>query len=51
MSINHKFLLSVVLWFGMNGATVVGDEGIGNLEIRPDNSLTTTWGQVKSESF
>lgn len=36
---------------GMNGATVIGGEGIGNLEIRPDNSLTTTWGQVKSESF
>ena len=34
---------------GMNGATVVGGEGIGNLEIRPDTSLTTTWGQVKSE--
>ena len=36
---------------GMNGATAVGGEGIGNLEIRPDTSLTTTWGQVKSESF
>ena len=36
---------------GMNGATVVDGEGIGNLEIRPDTSLTTTWGQVKSESF
>lgn len=36
---------------GMNGATVIGGEGIGNLEIRPDTSLTTTWGQVKSESF
>ena len=34
---------------GMNGATVVGGEGIGNLEIRPSTSLTTTWGQVKSE--
>ena len=34
---------------GMNGAAVV--EGAGNLEIRPDNSLTTTWGQMKSESF
>ncbi|MCY3743938.1 MAG: hypothetical protein OXH00_23225 [Candidatus Poribacteria bacterium] len=36
---------------GMNGATVVDSRGIGNLEIRPDTSLTTTWGQVKSESF
>ena len=36
---------------GMNGATAVGGEGVGNLEIRPDNSLATTWGQVKSESF
>ena len=37
---------------GMNGATVIGGEGIGgNLEIRPDTSLTTTWGQVKSKSF
>ena len=34
---------------GMNGAAVVG--GVGNLEIRPDTSLTTTWGQIKSESF
>ena len=36
---------------GMNGAAVVGGGGIGNLEIRPDTSLTTTWGQVKSEAF
>ena len=36
---------------GMNGATVVDGEGVGNLEIRPDNSVTTTWGQIKSESF
>ena len=36
---------------GMNGTTVVGGEGVGNLEIRPSTSLTTTWGQVKSESF
>ena len=36
---------------GMNGAAVMGGEGVGNLEIRPDNSLATTWGQVKSESF
>ena len=36
---------------GMNGAAVVGGGGVGNLEIRPDNSVTTTWGQVKSESF
>jgi hypothetical protein len=36
---------------GMNGATVVGGGGIDNLEIRPDSSLTTTWGQVKSEAF
>ena len=36
---------------GMNGATIVDGEGIGNLEVRPDTSLTTTWGQVKSEAF
>ena len=36
---------------GMNGATVIDSSGIGNLEIRPDASLTTTWGQVKSVSF
>ena len=36
---------------GMNGATVVDGGGVGNLEIRPDTSLTTTWGQVNSESF
>ena len=29
---------------GMNGAAVVGGEGVGNLEIRPSTSLTTTWG-------
>ena len=33
---------------GMNGAAVIGGTG---LEIRPDDSLTTTWGQVKSEAF
>ena len=36
---------------GMNGAAVVGGRGVGNLEIRPDNSVTTTWGQIKSETF
>ena len=36
---------------GMNGAAVVGGRGVGNLEIRPDNSVTTTWGQIKSEAF
>ncbi len=36
---------------GMNGATVVDGGDVGSLEIRPDNSLATTWGQVKSESF
>ena len=36
---------------GMNGATVIDGEGVDNLEIRPDNALTTTWGQIKSESF
>ena len=36
---------------GMNGAAVVGGEGVGKLEIRPDTSVTTTWGQIKSESF
>ena len=36
---------------GMNGATGVGGEGIGNLEVRPDTSVTTTWGQIKSEPF
>ena len=36
---------------GMNGATGVGGEGIGNLEVRPDTSVTTTWGQIKSGSF
>ena len=43
---------------GMNGAAVVGGTGVNlerdpedGLEIRPDNSVTTTWGQVKSGSF
>ena len=43
---------------GMNGATAIGGTGVNldrdpedGLEVRPDNSLTTTWGQVKSESF
>ena len=43
---------------GMKGATVVGGTGVNldhnpedGLEIRPDTSLATTWGQVKSESF
>ncbi len=43
---------------GMNGAAVIGGTGVdlnrnpeGGLEIRPDTSLTTTWGQVKSEAF
>ena len=36
---------------GMNGAATIDGRGAGNLEIRPDNSLATTWGQVKSESF
>ena len=43
---------------GMNGAAVIGGTGVDlnrnpgdGLEIRPDASLTTTWGQVKSESF
>ncbi|RKU20061.1 hypothetical protein C6503_06690 [Candidatus Poribacteria bacterium] len=52
---------------GMNGATTIGGTGVNlnrnpegevemrqdedELEIRPDNSLATTWGQVKSESF
>ena len=42
----------------MNGAAVVGGTGVNlnrnpedGLEIRPDNSVTTTWGQVKSGSF
>ena len=41
---------------GINGAAVVGGTGVnlnGNpedgFEIRPNTSLTTTWGQVKSE--
>ena len=36
---------------GMNGATVVEGGSVGNLEIRPDTSVTTTWGQIKSGSF
>ena len=36
---------------GMNGATVIGGKGIGNLEIRPDKSLVMTWGQIKSGTF
>ena len=32
---------------GMNGATVISGRSVGNLEIRPDNALTTTWGQIK----
>ena len=43
---------------GMNGAAVVGGTGVNlnrnpedGLEIRPANSVTTTWGQVKSGSF
>ena len=36
---------------GMNGATVVDGEGTGNLEIRLDNSLTTVWAEIKSETF
>ena len=35
---------------GMNGAAVVNGGGVGNLEVRPTTSLTTTWGQIKSES-
>ena len=43
-----------------NGAATIGGTGVNlnlnrnpedGLEIRPDTSLTTTWGQVKSESF
>ena len=43
---------------GMNGAATIGGAGVnldGNpedgFEIRPNNSLTTIWGQIKSESF
>ena len=52
---------------GMNGATTIGGTGVNlnrnpegevevrqgenGLEIRPDNSLATTWGQIKSSSF
>ncbi len=43
---------------GMNGAATIGGTGVNlnrnpedDLEIRPDNSLATTWGQIKSESF
>ena len=34
-----------------NGVAVVGGGGVGNLGVRPDNSVTTTWGQIKSETF
>ncbi|MCY3743941.1 MAG: hypothetical protein OXH00_23240 [Candidatus Poribacteria bacterium] len=41
---------------GMNGATTIGGTGVnldrdpeGGLEIRPDTSLTTIWGQIKSK--
>ena len=52
---------------GMNGATTIGGTGVNlnrnpegevevrqgedGLEIRPDTSLATTWGQIKSSSF
>ena len=43
---------------GMNGAVTIGGTGVNlngdsedGLEIRPDTSVTTTWGQIKSESF
>ena len=43
---------------GMNGVTTIDGTGVNlnsnpedGLEIRPANSLTTTWGQIKSESF
>ena len=43
---------------GMNGAITLGGAGVNlggapedGLEIRPNTSLATTWGQVKSESF
>ena len=43
---------------GMNGAATIGGTGVNldrdpedGLEIRPHNSLATTWGQVKSEAF
>ena len=43
---------------GMNGAITIGGTGVNlerdpedGLEIRPANSVTTTWGQIKSESF
>ena len=29
---------------GMNGAAVMSGGDVGNLEIRPDRSLATTWG-------
>ena len=52
MSGNGKTLI------GMNGVAVVGGTGVNlerdsedGLEVRLDNSLTTTWGQIKSESF
>ena len=33
---------------GMNGATIIDGTG---LEIRPQNALTATWGQIKSDPF
>lgn len=43
---------------GMNGAAVIGGTGVNlngdpedGLEVRPDNSLTIIWGQIKAESF
>ena len=43
---------------GMNGAITIGGTGVNlerdledGLEIRPNNSLATTWGKVKSEAF
>ncbi|MDE0397210.1 MAG: hypothetical protein OXL96_05325 [Candidatus Poribacteria bacterium] len=43
---------------GMNGAITLGGTGVNlegapedGLQIRPNTSLATTWGQVKSESF
>ncbi len=43
---------------GMNGAITIGGTGVNlerepedGFEIRPDTSLTTTWGQMKSEAF
>ena len=43
---------------GMNGAITIGGTGVDldrdpedGFEIRPKNSVTTTWGQIKSGSF